>query len=40
MVTLPKGSQFQVFEEAERGRHFIFIENSEKFNRLITEYLG
>ncbi len=34
-----KGSQFEVFEEAEGGRHFMFIENPEKFNRLITEYL-
>jgi pimeloyl-ACP methyl ester carboxylesterase len=35
-----KGSQFEVFEEAEGDRHFMFIENPEKFNRLITEYLG
>jgi pimeloyl-ACP methyl ester carboxylesterase len=35
-----KGSQFEVFEEAEGGRHFMFIENPEKFNRLIMEYLG
>jgi hypothetical protein len=33
-----KGSQFKVFEEAEGGRHFMFIENPEKFNRMITEY--
>jgi non-heme chloroperoxidase len=35
-----KGSQFEVFEEAEGGKHFMFIENPEKFNRMIMEYLG
>jgi non-heme chloroperoxidase len=35
-----KGSQFEVFEEAEGGQHFMFIENPEKFNRIIMEYLG
>jgi len=35
-----KGSQFEVFEESEGGRHFMFIENPEKFNRLVMEYLG
>jgi non-heme chloroperoxidase len=35
-----KGSQFEVFEEAEGGQHFMFIENPEKFNRLVMEYLG
>jgi non-heme chloroperoxidase len=35
-----KGSQFEVFEEAEGGQHFMFIENPEKFNRMIMEYLG
>ena len=34
-----KGSQFEVFEEAEGGQHFMFIENPEKFNRLVMEYL-
>jgi non-heme chloroperoxidase len=34
-----KGSQFEVFEESEGGRHFMFIENPEKFNRLVMEYL-
>jgi pimeloyl-ACP methyl ester carboxylesterase len=33
------GSQFEVFEEAEGGKHFMFIENPEKFNRLVMEYL-
>jgi non-heme chloroperoxidase len=35
-----KGSQFEVFEEEEGGQHFMFIENPEKFNRLIMKYLG
>jgi non-heme chloroperoxidase len=35
-----RGSQFEVFEEAEGGRHFMFLENPEKFNRMIMEYLG
>jgi non-heme chloroperoxidase len=35
-----KGSQFEVFEEAEGGQHFMFIENPEKFNRIIMKYLG
>jgi non-heme chloroperoxidase len=35
-----KGSQFEVFEEAEGGQHFMFIENPKKFNRIIMEYLG
>ena len=35
-----QGSQFEVFEEAEGGNHFMFIENPEKFNRLVMEYLG
>ena len=34
-----QGSQFEVFEEAEGGKHFMFIENPEKFNRLVMEYL-
>jgi len=34
-----KGSQFEVFEESEGGQHFMFIENPEKFNRLVMEYL-
>jgi non-heme chloroperoxidase len=35
-----KGSQFEIFEESEGGQHFMFIENPEKFNRLVMEYLG
>jgi pimeloyl-ACP methyl ester carboxylesterase len=35
-----KGSQLEIFEEAEGGQHFMFIENPKKFNRIIMEYLG
>jgi non-heme chloroperoxidase len=35
-----KGSQLEIFEEAEGGQHFMFIENPKKFNRTIMEYLG
>jgi pimeloyl-ACP methyl ester carboxylesterase len=35
-----QGSRFEVFEEAEGGNHFMFIENPEKFNRLVMKYLG
>jgi len=35
-----KGSQLEVFEEAEGGQHFMFTENPEKFNRIIMKYLG
>jgi pimeloyl-ACP methyl ester carboxylesterase len=35
-----QGSQFEVFEETEGGKHFMFIENPEKFNRLVMEYLS
>jgi non-heme chloroperoxidase len=35
-----KNSQLEAFEEAEGGRHFMFIENPEKFNRTIIKYLG
>ncbi len=35
-----KSSQFEVFEEAEGGQHFMFIENPEKFNQMIIKYLG
>ncbi len=35
-----RGSQLEVFEEVEGGQHFMFIENPEKFNRVIMKYLG
>ncbi|WP_009630182.1 alpha/beta fold hydrolase [Synechocystis sp. PCC 7509] len=33
-------SELEIFEEAEGGGHFMFIENPEKFNRRILQFLG
>jgi pimeloyl-ACP methyl ester carboxylesterase len=35
-----KGARTEIFEEAEGGAHFMFIENPEKFNRLVKEFNG
>ena len=34
------GSRLEIFEEAEGGSHFMFMENPERFNRLVDEFLG
>lgn len=34
------GSRLEIFEEHEGGKHFMFIEGAEKFNRLLGEFLG
>jgi non-heme chloroperoxidase len=34
------GSKIVFMEAAERGRHFMFLENPERFNQLIADYLG
>lgn len=34
------GSKLEVFEEDEGGNHFMFMENPEKFNRLVAAFLG
>ena len=34
------GSRLEIFEEAEGGNHFMFMENPERFNRLVDEFLG
>ena len=34
------GSRLEIFEEHEGGNHFMFIEGAEKFNRILTEFLG
>jgi len=34
------GSVFILFEESEGGKHFMFYENPEKFNRVVKEFLG
>ena len=35
-----KGAQLEIFEEEEGGNHFMFIENPDKFNRIIKEFMG
>ena len=34
------GSRLEIFEEAEGGNHFMFMENPERFNRLVDAFLG
>lgn len=34
------GSQLAIFEEAEGGQHFMFIENPAKFDQVVAEFLG
>jgi non-heme chloroperoxidase len=35
-----KGARTEIFDENEGGAHFMFIENPEKFNRLVKEFNG
>jgi pimeloyl-ACP methyl ester carboxylesterase len=34
------GARLEIFEEEEGGQHFMFVENPEKFNRLLVEFIG
>jgi len=34
------GSRVEIFEESEGGNHFMFMENPEKFNRIVKEFNG
>jgi non-heme chloroperoxidase len=34
------GSRVEIFEESEGGNHFMFMENPEKFNRIVKEFMG
>ena len=34
------GARTEIFEEAEGGNHFMFMENPEKFNRIVKEFMG
>jgi len=34
------GARVEIFEEAEGGNHFMFMENPEKFNRIVKEFMG
>ncbi|WP_193196833.1 alpha/beta fold hydrolase [Nostoc sp. MG11] len=33
-------SELEIFEAAEGGGHFIFIENPDKFNRRVLQFLS
>ena len=33
------GSQLEIFEEADGGNHFMFMENPERFNRVVDAFL-
>ena len=33
-------SQLAIFEEGEGGSHFVFIEGSDQFNRLVRDFVG
>ena len=35
-----KGSRLAIFEENEGGNHFMFMENPDKFNRLVRDFIG
>lgn len=34
------GSELVVFEKEERGSHFMFLENPDKFNQVVMEFIG
>jgi non-heme chloroperoxidase len=34
------GSRLEIFEEADGGKHFTFMENPETFNRLVADFIG
>ena len=34
------GSKLEIFEEAEGGSHFMFLEGPEKFNRIVADFIG
>jgi pimeloyl-ACP methyl ester carboxylesterase len=34
------GAQTVIFEAEEGGNHFMFMENPEKFNRIVEEFMG
>jgi non-heme chloroperoxidase len=35
-----KSTRLEIFEENEGGAHFMFMENPEKFNRVVKEFNG
>lgn len=39
IATQIPGARAEIFEEAEGGNHFMFMENPDKFNRLVREFI-
>ena len=35
-----RGSKIEIFEESEGGNHFMFMENPDKFNRIVRDFMG
>jgi pimeloyl-ACP methyl ester carboxylesterase len=35
-----RGSRIEIFEENEGGNHFMFMENPDKFNRIVRAFMG
>ena len=35
-----KGAKVEIFDEAEGGSHFMFMENPDKFNRLVEDFVA
>jgi non-heme chloroperoxidase len=35
-----KGAKLEIFEEHEGGQHFMFIEGPQKFNQIVTDFIG
>jgi len=35
-----RGSKIEIFEENEGGNHFMFMENPDKFNRIVRDFIG
>jgi pimeloyl-ACP methyl ester carboxylesterase len=35
-----KGARLEIFEEAEGGNHFMFIEGHDKFNDIVADFVG
>ena len=40
MGTQIPGAKVEIFEDAEGGNHFMFMENPDKFNRLVRQFMG
>lgn len=37
---LIKGSKIEIFEEEEGGGHYMFLENPQKFNKIVRDFIG